>query len=74
MYVFDCTIRGFHPLGKPAELTAQYLILNLKSTTVSLRFQLPYSLNLYLIYVIQEEAYINNTSKEETKSEPLPLP
>ena len=32
MYVFDCTIWGFHPLGKPAELTAQYLILNLKST------------------------------------------
>ena len=31
MYVFDCTIWGFHPLGKPAELTAQYLILNLKS-------------------------------------------
>ena len=30
MYVFDCTIWGFHPLGKPAELTAQYLILNLK--------------------------------------------
>ena len=29
MYVFDCTIWGFHPLGKPAELTAQYLILNL---------------------------------------------
>ena len=28
MYVFDCTIWGFHPLGKPAELTAQYLILN----------------------------------------------
>ena len=27
MYVFDCTIWGFHPLGKPAELTAQYLIL-----------------------------------------------
>ena len=30
MYVFDCTIWGFHPLGKPAELTAQYPILNLK--------------------------------------------
>ena len=29
MYVFDCTIWGIHPLGKPAELTAQYLILNL---------------------------------------------
>ena len=29
-YVFDCTIWGIHPLGKPAELTAQYLILNLK--------------------------------------------
>ena len=28
MYVFDCTIWGFQPLGKPAELTAQYLILN----------------------------------------------
>ena len=31
MYVFDCTIWGFHPLGKPAELTAQYLILNLST-------------------------------------------
>ena len=43
-----------------------------RSTTISLRCQLPYSLSLYLIYVIHEEAYINNTSKEETKPEPLP--
>jgi len=28
MYVcIDCTFWGFDPLGKPAELTAQYLIL-----------------------------------------------
>ena len=33
MYVFDCTIWGFHPLGKPAELTAQYRP-NLKSHAV----------------------------------------
>ena len=44
------------------------------STTVSLQLQLPYSLSLYLIYVIHEEAYINNTSKEETKPELLPNP
>ena len=29
--ICDCTSWGFYPLGKPAELTAQYLILNLKS-------------------------------------------
>jgi len=28
--VCDSTILGLHPLGKPAGLTAQYLILNLK--------------------------------------------
>ena len=31
-YVCDCTIWGYYPLGIPAVLTAQYIILNLKST------------------------------------------
>ena len=30
-YVCDCTIWGYYPLGIPAVLTAQYIILNLKS-------------------------------------------
>ena len=30
--IYDCTIWGFHPLGKPAKLTAQYLILNRSAT------------------------------------------
>ena len=29
-YVCDCTIWGYYPLGIPAVLTAQYIILNLK--------------------------------------------
>ena len=29
--VCDCTIWGYYPLGIPAVLTAQYIILNLKS-------------------------------------------
>ena len=28
--VYDCTIWGYSPLGIPAVLTAQYIILNLK--------------------------------------------
>ena len=28
--VCDCTIWGYYPLGIPAVLTAQYIILNLK--------------------------------------------
>ena len=35
-YVCDCTIWGYYPLGIPAVLTAQYIILNLKSLVVSL--------------------------------------
>ena len=31
-YVCDCTIWGYYPLGIPAVLTAQYIILNLKIT------------------------------------------
>ena len=30
--VCDCTIWGYYPLGIPAVLTAQYIILNLKSS------------------------------------------
>ena len=30
-YVCDCTIWGYYPLGIPAVLTAQYILLNLKS-------------------------------------------
>ena len=28
--LYDCNMWGFHPLGSPAELTAQYIILNPK--------------------------------------------
>ena len=32
-YVCDCTIWGYYPLGIPAVLTAQYIILNLTKYT-----------------------------------------
>ena len=44
------------------------------STAVSLWYHLTYFLSLYLICIIHEETYINNTSKEETKPEPFPNP
>ena len=34
-YVCDCTIWGYYPLGIPAVLTAQYIILNLKHNVAS---------------------------------------
>ena len=65
-YVFDCTIWGFHPLGKPAELTAQYLILNLTllstiplmGTRVNLSSQLKD--NILNLHVVKSNRNQNN--------------